>query len=129
MIPPAVRPDIAPSERAGVAGLGPLLTPEKVATSLRVHRSHDLGRAVEVEFVPEYDTQAAEDAPSEAVAEWLEQRDFVTEESGGSVLEHLVIPAEVLLEEESVVAVRDCHFLVVQFAEPPAETPDIPPAG
>jgi hypothetical protein len=73
-----------------------------------------------VDFVPEYETDLPEGEVSEAVEQWLEQRDFVITESGGTVLEHLVIPAEVLLEEDSVHAVRDCRFLVVQY--PPAAT-------
>lgn len=126
MIPPAVRPDIDPTQRAGVAHPGPVLTPDKVANSLRVHRTYDLGGAVEVDFMPEHETGRSDEDPSDAVSEWLEQHDFAVSESGGRVLEHLVIPAEVLLEDEGVMAVRDCHFVVSRYEEDPDEAADQP---
>ncbi|HVX57938.1 MAG TPA: hypothetical protein VHA37_09520 [Candidatus Saccharimonadales bacterium] len=83
-----------------------------------MHRAHDLGGTVEVEFIPEYETGLPDDEPSEAVTAWLEQQAFTVTESGGTVLEHLIIPAEVALAEEAVVAVRDCHFLIARYFGP-----------
>lgn len=121
MIPPARRADADPAGGAGRAHSGPLLTPDKIANSLRVHTSHRLGTDVEVSFIAEQETGLPDGRTSEEVAEWLELQDWIAGESGGKVLEHLVIAAEVPVEEGSVLAVRDCHFLVSRYVEGPGE--------
>jgi hypothetical protein len=68
--------------------------------------------AVDVDYIPEHETDLPDGESSDEVTAWLELQDFIAAESGSRILEHVVVPAEVLLEEESVLAVRDCHFVV-----------------
>jgi hypothetical protein len=106
---------------------GPSKTPEKVAQYLKVHANSDRGHselsdAVQVDYLVREKTDSVgregdpEEIP-EVVAEWLKEQRERIEESGGTLLEHRVIPCEFRVDDPPLMDMRDCDFVVASFPE------------